>query len=335
MRSMQLLAPADAASRPLALVDRPIHEPGADEVLVKVEVCGVCRTDLHVVEGELAPQRPAVVPGHQVVGRVERAGSGVGPALGPGARVGVAWLHRSCGRCRFCARGDENLCVAPRFTGWDQPGGFAELAVVDEQFAYRIPDTFDDLSAAPLLCAGIIGFRSLRRAALPAGGRLGIYGFGASAHLAAQVALHEGAELYVMTRSEAARRLAGELGATWVGGADEPPPNQLDAAILFAPVGDLVPPAMRALDRGGTLAIAGIHLSDIPPLHYATELFQERQIRSVTANTRADGEEFLHLAAQIPIRPTVTPYPFDQVDRALDDLSRDRVEGAAVISLLG
>lgn len=334
MRAWWVEEPGPIAGGPLRLGEVEDPEPGPGQVRVRVSACGVCRTDLHLAEGDLQPHRPRTTPGHEIVGHVDRLGAGA-TRFRPGDRIGIAWLRHTCGTCRFCARGDENLCVAPRFTGWDQPGGFAELAVVDEQFAYRIPDAFDDLSAAPLLCAGIIGFRSLRRAALPAGGRLGIYGFGASAHLAAQVALHEGAELYVMTRSEAARRLAVELGATWVGGADEPPPNQLDAAILFAPVGDLVPPAMRALDRGGTLAIAGIHLSDIPPLHYATELFQERQIRSVTANTRADGEEFLHLAAQIPIRPTVTPYPFDQVDRALDDLSRDRVEGAAVISLLG
>lgn len=334
MRAWWVEEPGPIAGGPLRLGEVEDPEPGPGQVRVRVSACGVCRTDLHLAEGDLQPHRRRTTPGHEIVGHVDRLGAGA-TRFRPGDRIGIAWLRHTCGTCRFCARGDENLCVAPRFTGWDQPGGFAELAVVDEQFAYRIPDTFDDLSAAPLLCAGIIGFRSLRRAALPAGGRLGIYGFGASAHLAAQVALHEGAELYVMTRSEAARRLAVELGATWVGGADEPPPNQLDAAILFAPVGDLVPPAMRALDRGGTLAIAGIHLSDIPPLHYATELFQERQIRSVTANTRADGEEFLHLAAQIPIRPTVTPYPFDQVDRALDDLSRDRVEGAAVISLLG
>ena len=334
MRAWWVEEPGPIAGGPLRLGEVEDPEPGPGQVRVRVSACGVCRTDLHLAEGDLQPHRRRTTPGHEIVGHVDRLGAGA-TRFRPGDRIGIAWLRHTCGTCRFCARGDENLCVAPRFTGWDQPGGFAELAVVDEQFAYRIPDAFDDLSAAPLLCAGIIGFRSLRRAALPAGGRLGIYGFGASAHLAAQVALHEGAELYVMTRSEAARRLAVELGATWVGGADEPPPNQLDAAILFAPVGDLVPPAMRALDRGGTLAIAGIHLSDVPPLHYATELFQERQIRSVTANTRADGEEFLHLAAQIPIRPTVTPYPFDQVDRALDDLSRDRVEGAAVISLLG
>lgn len=332
MRAWWVEEPGPIAGGPLRLGEVDDPEPGPRQVRVRVSTCGVCRTDLHLAEGDLSPHRARTTPGHEIVGRVDRLGAGV-TRFAPGDRIGIAWLRHTCGTCRFCARGDENLCVEPAFTGWDAPGGFAELAVVDERFAYRIPDTFDDLGAAPLLCAGIIGFRSLRRAALPRGGRLGIYGFGASAHLAAQVALHEGAELYVMTRSADARRLSLELGATWAGDADEPPPAPLDSAILFAPVGDLVPPALRALDRGGTLSIAGIHLSDIPPLHYATELFQERQVRSVTANTRADGEEFLRIAAEIPIRPTITPYRFEQVDRALVDLAQDRVDGAAVISV--
>lgn len=332
MRAWWVEQPGPMASGPLRSGEVPDPEPGPGEVRVRVSTCGVCRTDLHLAEGDLTPHLHHATPGHEIVGRVDRLGPGT-ERFELGDRVGIAWLHRTCGTCRFCRRGDENLCLAPEFTGWDRPGGFAELAVVDERFAYRIPDEFDDLGAAPLLCAGIIGFRSLRRADVPPGGRLGLYGFGASAHLAAQVALHEGAELYVMTRSPAAQQLALRLGATWAGGADEPPPVALDAAILFAPVGDLVPPALRALDRGSTLAIAGIHLSDIPPLHYATELFQERQLRSVTANTRADGEEFLSIAAEIPIRPTVTPYGFDQVSTALADLAADRVDGAAVIDL--
>lgn len=307
-------------------------EPGPGQVLVRVSTCGVCRTDLHLAEGDLAPRAREIVPGHEVVGRVEALGAGA-DRFSVGDRVGVAWLRGTCGRCRFCVRGDENLCLEPRFTGWDTHGGFAELAVVHQDYAYAIPDQFDDLEAAPLLCAGIIGFRALRRAQLRPGGRLGIYGFGASAHLAAQVAMFEGAEVYVMTRSAAARGLALELGAAWVGGADEPPPRPLDAAILFAPVGHLVPPALEALDRGGTLSIAGIHLSDIPTLDYQRHLFGERQVRSVTANTREDGRQFLHIAAQIPLRPTVTPYRFDQVDVALRDLAEDRVEGAAVITV--
>lgn len=299
---------------------------------MRVHACGVCRTDLHLAEGDLRPRRPGVVPGHEVVGSVDALGDGAS-RVSLGDRVGIAWLRRTCGGCRFCERGDENLCLRPEFTGWDHDGGFAELAVVDERYLYRIPDAFDDLSAAPLLCAGIIGYRSLRRAQLPPGGRLGIYGFGASAHLAAQVAMFEGATVHVMTRSAAARRLALELGAASAGDARDRPPEPLDAAILFAPVGDLVPVALQALDRGGTLSIAGIHLSDIPVLDYQRDLFQERQVRSVTANTRADGDQFLELAARIPLRPTVTPYGFDQVDRALVDLAADRVDGAAVIQL--
>jgi propanol-preferring alcohol dehydrogenase len=319
---------------PLRRGELPDPEPGPGEVRVRVSACGVCRTDLHLSEGDLVPHRPRTTPGHEVVGIVDRLGPGA-HRFELGERIGIAWLRHTCGGCRFCVRGDENLCVAPRFTGWDEPGGFAELAVVDERYAYRLPDVFDDVTAAPLLCAGIIGFRALRRAELPEGGRLGIYGFGASAHLAAQVALYEGAEVYVMTRSAEARELATELGAAWTGAADEPPPRPLDAAILFAPVGHLVPPALEALDRGGTLAIAGIHLSDVPTLDYQRHLFQERQLRSVTANTRDDGEQFLRVSAEIPLRPTVTPYTFDQVDRALSDLADDRVDGAAVITMGG
>ncbi len=332
MRAWWVEHPGPMATGPLRSGEVRDPEPGPGEVRVRLSTCGVCRTDLHLAEGDLKPHLRHATPGHEIVGRVDRLGPGA-DRFAVGDRVGIAWLHRTCGTCRFCRRGDENLCLAPEFTGWDHHGGFAELAVADERFVYSLPDAFDDLTAAPLLCAGIIGYRSLRRADLPPGGRLGLYGFGASAHLAAQVALHEGAEVFVMTRSPAAQRLALELGASWVGGANEPPPAPLDSAILFAPVGDLVPPALQALDRGGTLAIAGIHLSDVPPLHYATDLFQERQLRSVTANTRADGEEFLRIAAEIPIRPTVTTYGFDQVDAALADLAADRVDGAAVIDL--
>lgn len=312
--------------------ERDVPEPQGHEVLVRVRACGVCRTDLHLAEGDLVPRRHGVVPGHEVVGEVEARGPDAA-RFGIGDRVGIAWLRSTCGSCRYCERGDENLCLQPYFTGWDYDGGFAEHAVIDERYAYRIPEAFDDLGAAPLLCAGIIGYRALRRAEVPPGGRLGIYGFGASAHLAAQLALHEGAEVHVMTRSADAQRLALELGAASAGGARDAPPVPLDSAILFAPVGDLVPVALEALDRGGTLSIAGIHLSDIPTLSYQRHLFQERQVRSVTANTRTDGEEFLRLAAEVPIRPTVTPYRFDQVDRALLDLAEDRVEGAAVIRM--
>jgi propanol-preferring alcohol dehydrogenase len=330
MRAWALSHPAPAAERSLRLIERDRPEPGPNEILVKVQVCGVCRTDLHLVEGDLAPRRPGVVLGHEVVGRVVGRGRGAG-RFEPGERVGIAWLRATCGVCRFCARGDENLCVEPRFTGWDADGGYAEYAVVDERYAYRLPRLFSDSEAAPLLCAGIIGYRSLRRTRLRPGGRLGIYGFGGSAHLTAQVALHEGATVHVMTRAEGARQLALSLGCASAQGADEPPPELLDAAILFAPVGTLVLPAMAALDRGGRLAIAGIHLSDIPALDYDAHLFEERELVSVTANTRHDGEEFLALAAEIPIRPTTTEYSFEAADDALADLARDGVSGAAVI----
>jgi propanol-preferring alcohol dehydrogenase len=322
--------PGPAASGPLVAVRRPVPEPGPGQVRVRVRACGVCRTDLHLAEGDLAPRRPGVVPGHEVVGTVEERGQGAG-RFALGQRVGVAWLARSCGSCRFCRRGDENLCLDPRFTGWDVDGGYAEHTVVDEDFAYPLPEAFTDQQAAPLLCAGIIGYRALRRAEVPPGGRLGIYGFGGSAHLAAQVALHQGATVHVLTRSPQARRLALELGAASAGDAYAEPPEPLDAAILFAPAGDLVPVALRALDRGGTLAIAGIHLSPIPALDYQAHLFQERQVRSVTANTRRDGEELLRLAAEIPIRPHTVAYPLAAADRALADLAADRVTGAAVL----
>jgi propanol-preferring alcohol dehydrogenase len=315
---------------PLVLVDRPVPEPGPDEVRVRVTVCGVCRTDLHLAEGDLAPHGPDVVPGHEIVGTVDALGPGASH-FAVGERVGIAWLRGTCGACRFCRRGEENLCLEPRFTGWDADGGYAEYAVADERFVYRLPDAFDDERAAPLLCAGIIGFRALRRAELPPRGRLGIYGFGASAHLAAQVALASGATVHVMTRSPEARQLALQLGVASAGDTFDRPPEPLDAAILFAPAGDIVPAALEALDRGGTLAIAGIHLSDIPPLDYARHLFQERQVRSVTANTRQDGVDFLELAARIGITVETVPYPLDAADRALQDLSQDRVTGAAVL----
>lgn len=301
---------------------------------MRVAVCGVCRTDLHLAEGDLSPRHPGTVPGHEVVGRVDRLGPGCA-AFVEGERVGIPWLARTCGVCRFCVAGRENLCTAPAFTGWDVDGGYAEYALVDERYAYRLPDGIGDLEAAPLLCAGIIGYRALRRSELPDGGRLGIYGFGGSAHLTAQVALAEGATVHVMTRSAEARRLALELGAASAQGADDPPPEPLDAAILFAPVGTLVPPALEALERGGTLAIAGIHLSDIPVLDYQRHLFEERTLRSVTANTRRDGREFLALAADIGIRVSAVPYPFDRADRALADLAHDRVDGAAVLVVDG
>ena len=305
-------------------------EPGAGQVRVRVRACGVCRTDLHLAEGDLSPRRPLVTPGHEIVGIVDGRGPGV-TRWQQGDRIGVPWLAHTCGVCRFCTSGRENLCIDPRFTGWDIDGGYAEFAVVDEAYAYALPDAFGDLEAAPLLCAGIIGYRALLRANLPENGRLGIYGFGGSAHLTAQVALARGARVHVMTRSAEARALARELGVTSTGGDDADPPEPLDSAIVFAPVGTLVPPALAALDRGGTVAIAGIYLSDVPSLNYQRHLFEEHTLQSVTANTRHDGEAFLAEAARIGLRVSAVPYPFDAADTALRDLSHDRVNGAAVL----
>ena len=331
VRAWVVQRPGPIESGPLRAVERDVPEPGPGEVRIRVRTCGVCRTDLHLAEGDLTPRRPAAtVPGHEIVGVVD--------ALGPdavrfaaGDRIGVAWLRGTCGRCRWCRTGRENLCPDAVFTGWDADGGYAEYAVVPEAFAYRLPEALDDVTAAPLLCAGIVGYRALRRAELPSGGRLGIYGFGASAHVVAQVAIAQGATVHVLTRSAAARDLALELGAASAGPADAPPPEPLDSAVLFAPAGGLVPVAMRALDQGGTLAVAGIHLSDVPGLNYAAELFREKQLRSVTANTRADGEEFLRLAAALVVRPHVQPRSLAEADRVLADLAADRVTGAAVL----
>lgn len=312
--------------------DDPVPEPSRGELLLRVLACGVCRTDLHVAEGDLPVHKPDVVPGHEVVGEVVGTGEGAGESFSVGDRVGVAWLRGTCGRCRFCARGEENLCPYSTYTGWDADGGYADYTTVPADYALPLPAGYPDAELAPLLCAGIIGYRALRRAQLPPGGRLGIYGFGASAHLAAQVALVEGARLHVLTRSAKARQLAAELGAASTQGAAEQPPEPLDSAILFAPAGELVPPALAALDRGGTLSIAGIHLSDIPQLNYQRHLFQERQVRSVTANTRADATEFLRFAAGNRLRVTTTRYPLEQADHALVDLAADRVNGAAVLA---
>ncbi|MFB4318954.1 zinc-dependent alcohol dehydrogenase family protein [Actinomadura sp. 21ATH] len=329
MRAWAVEKPGPIQGRPLRPVERAVPEPGPGELLIRVLACGVCRTDLHVAEGDLPVHLPGVTPGHEIVGEVAAAGDGCLRA--PGDRVGVAWLRGTCGACRFCRRGAENLCPASVYTGWDAHGGYAEFALAVDAFAYALPDGLDAVRAAPLLCAGIIGYRALRRAGLPPGGRLGVWGFGGSAHLAAQVAIAEGAEVYVFTRSAAARELALELGAVWAGDSYTAPPRPLDSAITFAPVGELVPAALRRLDRGGTLAIAGIHLSDIPVLDYERHLFQERQVRSVTANTRADGEEFLRLAARLPVTVATRPYPLDEADRALADLAEDRFTGAAVL----
>jgi propanol-preferring alcohol dehydrogenase len=330
MKAWAVDNPGPIDSHPLRRIDRSIPVPGTGQVRVHVRVCGVCRTDLHLAEGDLPPKHPLVIPGHEVVGLVDGFGAGC-TRFELGDRVGVPWLAHTCGICPFCLAGRENLCLRPRFTGWDVDGGYTEYVIVEEGFAYPLPDIFSDEDAAPLLCSGIIGYRALRRSQLPPGGRLGIYGFGGSAHLAAQIAIAEGARVHVMTRAPEARELALGLGVASAQGGGDPPPEPLDAAILFAPVGTLVLPSMEALDRGGTLAIAGIYLSDIPTLNYQKHLFEERSLCSVTANTRHDGNEFLEIAARIPVRVSTTAYGFDQADRALADLAHDRVNGAAVL----
>ncbi|QXV62810.1 zinc-binding alcohol dehydrogenase family protein [Amycolatopsis sp. TNS106] len=330
MRAWQVTRPGPMSSGPLDWAEVPVPRPAGDEVLVRVLVCGVCRTDLHVAEGDLPVHRAGVIPGHEVVGEVVAVGDDVS-AFRAGDRVGIAWLRDTCGRCRFCLRGRENLCPESRYTGWDVDGGYAEFAVVPAAYALPLPDGYTDDELAPLLCAGLIGYHALERAQVPEGGRLGIYGFGGSAHLTAQVAIARGAIVHVMTRSEEARKLALALGAASAVAAAEPPPEPLDSAILFAPVGELVPPALEALDRGGTLALAGIHLSDIPSLNYQRHLFQERQVRSVTANTRDEAREFLAFAGAHHLEVSTVPYSLARADRALTDLAADRVDGAAVL----
>lgn len=331
MHAWRVRRPGPMDTRPLEQVNAEVPRPGPSELLVAVRACGVCRTDLHVTEGDLPVHRDRVTPGHEVVGEVVEMGSDAGGEFRVGDRVGIAWLRHTCGACKYCRRGDENLCPQSRYTGWDADGGYAEFATVPAAFAHPLPSGYSDSELAPLLCAGIIGYRSLLRANLPPGGRLGLYGFGGSAHITAQVALAQGAEVHVMTRGSRARELALELGAASAQGAADPPPAPLDAAILFAPAGDLVPPALAALDRGGTLAIAGIHLSDIPALNYQRHLFQERQVRSVTSNTRADARAFLEFAGKHHIQVTAPEYPLAQADRALSDLAAGRIAGAAVL----
>ena len=333
MRAWHVAAPGPVTGHPLRLsTDDDIPRPGPDELLLKVLACGVCRTDLHVTEGDLPVHRPGVTPGHEVVAEVVAVGEGDGSGFKEGDRAGAAWLRWTDNICTYCSRGAENLCPRSRYTGWDADGGYAEYLTVPAAYAHRLPAGYTDLELAPLLCAGIIGYHALQRADLPENGRLGLYGFGGSAHLAAQAAMARGATVHVLTRGEQAKQLARELGAASVGDADGMPPEPLDSAILFAPVGDLVLPALAALDRGGTLAIAGIALTDIPPLNYDKHLFQERQLRSVTSNTRADAREFLGFAAEHKLAVTVHPYPLEAADQALRDLKAGRFDGAAVLT---
>jgi len=329
MKACLLYSPAAVETGPLRFVDASDPEPGPGEILVRIKMCGVCRTDLHVVEGELPPRKSPVIPGHQVVGVVEKRGEGA-RKFQLGARVGVAWLHRTDQSCEYCRAGKENLCDHPDFTGYTADGGYAEYAVAPEDFVYALPEGFSDGEAAPLLCAGIIGFRSLRLSAIEPGGRLAFYGFGAAAHVAIQVARHWGVEVYACTRGAKHQQLALQLGAVWAGEATADPPVKLDAAIIFAPAGELVPPALGALKKGGVLVLGGIHMSPIPSFGYDL-LYQERVIRSVANNTRKDGEDFLRVAAEIPIRTQVTIFALGEANRALQDLKGDRVNGAAVL----
>jgi propanol-preferring alcohol dehydrogenase len=327
---MRMRQPAPVADRPLRLEDVPDPAPGPGEILVAVRACGICRTDLHVVEGELPTLRSPLVPGHQVVGRVAARGEGA-TRFREGDRVGIAWLRRTCGRCLYCATDRENLCERAEFTGWHADGGYAEYAVVDEDYAYPIPAAFDDVQAAPLLCAGIIGYRALKLAAVRPGGRLGMYGFGSSAHVTIQLARGRNMEVYVCTREASHRELARRLGAAWVGDLRDPMPHRAEGTIIFAPAGELVPLALRNLARGGTLALAGIYMTPIPGLDYEVDLFYERGIRTVTANTRSDGAEFLAEAARVPVRLATTEFPLEVANQALELLKQGALTGSGVL----
>lgn len=332
MRAMVLEKAAPAEERPLRLREVPAPEPGPGQVRVRVRICGVCRTDLHVMEGDLPEKHHPIIPGHEVVGVVDKLGAGV-EGLRVGERAGIAWLQGTCGCCRFCDSGRENLCLTPTFTGYQVSGGYAEYALAPAKWTYPIPERFGDAEVAPLLCAGIIGYRALRLSRVEPGQKLGLYGFGASAHIVIQLALHRGCEVYVCSLREEHRKLAAEMGAKWVGEAAEMPPALLDGAIIFAPAGELVPPALRALDRGGTLVSAGIHMSPIPQIDYDTELFYERTLGSVTANTRRDGEELLAEAARIPVKTHTVPYELEEANEALLAVKQSKVRGAAVLKV--
>ncbi len=332
MRAMVLNAFKKAEERPLELSEIPVPKPRAGEILVRVSVCAVCHTDLHTIEGELPEVKLPIVPGHQVVGTVEKIGEGV-ERFAAGARVGIAWLHWACGKCKFCLRGRENLCVEGKFTGYHVPGGYAEYCRVPERFAYAIPKIFPDVEASPLLCAGIIGYRALRLSGIGCGAVLGLYGFGASAHIAIQIARSWGCTVFVFSRGEKHQALARELGADWAGTAGDRPPEKTDAAIIFAPAGTLVPVALRNAEKGGTVALAGIHMSEIPGLDYDRELYQERALRSVANATRKDGEELLEAAAKIPVQTTTEVFPLDRANEALADLKAGRINGAAVLKI--
>lgn len=333
MRAMLLTRQAPVEERPLELREVPLPEPGPGEVRIRVSVCGVCHTDLHITEGDLPLKKQPLILGHQIVGRVDA----LGPAVGRfrlGERVGVAWLYFACGECRYCLRGRENLCENALFTGYHVDGGFAEYTVAPEAFIYPIPEGFSDEEAAPLLCGGIIGYRALRLSEAGSEDVLGLYGFGASAHVTIQVARHLGCEVYVFTRSQEHKELARALGAAWVGESGDLPPKPLDAAIVFAPAGWIVPKALGALDKGGTLALAGIHMSPIPEFPYEL-IYGERTLRSVANATREDGEVLLSLAAEVPVRTEVEVYELAEANEVLLRLKERRVQGAAVLKIGG
>jgi len=332
MKAMLLKEFAPITENPLELVDLPIPEPGPEDILIRNKICGVCHTDLHTVEGELPGVKLPIIPGHQVVGTVEKGGENTS-RFKKGDRAGVAWLNSACGQCGYCERGNENLCASARFTGYHVNGGYAEYMVVPEQFAYTIPDIFSDAEAAPLLCGGIIGYRALRLSELKPGQRLGLYGFGASAHVAIQVAIHWGCKVYVFTRSEEHRELAEKLGAVWTGTSKDEPPTKMDSSIIFAPAGELVLDALRVLDKGGTVALAGIYMTPIPEMDYVKYLYHERTLRSIANATRKDGEELLRIAAEIPIRTTTQSFPLEEANEVLQLLKAGKISGAAILKI--
>ena len=332
MKAMRLEHPAPVTGAPLILQDVPPPGPGPGEIRIKVSACGVCRTDLHIIEGELPPHKSPLTPGHQIVGVVEGLGGGA-DRFHLGERVGVPWLYRTCGKCQFCASDRENLCPDALFTGYDVDGGYGELAVVHQDFAYPIPPGVSDLQVAPLLCAGVIGYRALHLADVPEGGRLGLYGFGASAHIVIQIAVHRGYRVYVFSRSQGHQALAQRLGAVWTGSARDGAPEKLHSAIMFAPAGDLVPLALEQLERGGTLSLAGIYMSPIPDLDYTRHLYHEKTLRSAANSTRQDVAELLALAAEIPIETRVEAFPLDAANKALLALKEGRIQGAAVLEI--
>lgn len=330
MKAMLLSSIAPIESRPLTLTDVPEPEPGPGEIRIKIASCAVCRTDLHIIEGDLPQAKLPVIPGHQMVGTVDRLGPDVSQ-IELGERVGIAWLRLTCGVCHLCRTGHENLCRESKYTGYHVDGGFTEYAVVPEWFAYPIPPVFSDEEAAPLLCGGIIGYRALKRANLMPSTNVALYGFGSSAHIALQIARYHGCNVYVFTRGEERRQLALDMGATWAGPSHARLDEKMQSAALFAPSGDLIPHAMENLERGGTLAIAGIHISPPPALDYQKHLFQERDLHSVTANTRQDGRKLLEEAAAIPVRPIISTYALSEANDALIDLKQGRVKGTAVL----